>query len=280
LEDFFGVIKSSLLQFTVWDIVDILLVAVIIYFLLKITSKTRAIQVLKGLGIIIVIARVCELLRLTAVVWLLDYVIGAGAVFLVILFHPEIRRALERIGRGKFFALSFTSSSTGDEEKIIEEIQRAVQNLSIHKTGALIVFERKTGLRDVTESGTYINADISSEMIENIFYVGAPLHDGAMIIKGSKIIAAGCFLPLSDNKQIASELGTRHRAALGISELSDSITVIVSEETGVISVANEGTLTRYMDSKALREVLEQIYSDKPNAVQTIGEKIKRKGSNK
>lgn len=267
------------MQLQILDFIDMLLVAVIVYFLLKFTKRTRAIQVLKGLGIIIIVAYLCELLRLPTVTWLLNYVIQAGALMLVIIFQPEIRRALERIGRGKILGISLSPQNGPGEDaiKVIEEIHKAILNLSIHKTGALIVFEQKTGLKEVIESGIALNAQISSEVIENIFFKNAPLHDGAMIIKDDIIVAAGCFLPLSDNKQITSELGTRHRAALGISEISDCIVLVVSEETGVISMAREGVLERYLDSKALRVALEKMMMPDPN---DIRRKIvfKRKGS--
>ena len=158
----------------------------------------------------------------------------------------------------------------------IEEIERAVLNMSIRKIGALMVFERKTGMKDVIESGNLLNARISSQLIENIFFPNSPMHDGAMILRGDKIVAAGCFLPLSDNKQISSELGTRHRAALGISELSDAYILIVSEETGVISLAHEGTITRYLDRKALHAILERIYEKGP----VKSKLLRRKGEKK
>lgn len=281
MQEFFEVIKNSILQFTWLDILDVLLVATLIYGLLKITSHTRAMQVLKGLGIIIVLAQFCELIGLSAVTWLLNYVINAGVVFLVILFQPELRRGLEKIGRGKIFDIAqLGGSENGDEVKLIEEIERAVLNMSIRKIGALMVFERKTGLRDVIESGTTLDAKISSELIENVFFPNSPMHDGAMILKNDKVVAAGCFLPLSDNKQISSELGTRHRAALGISEISDSIVLIVSEETGVISKAHEGTITRYIDRKALREILTDIFLGSKEKSVSIGTRIKRKVTRK
>lgn len=193
---------------------------------------------------------------------------------LVIIFQPEIRRALEKIGTGKIFELGF-SESKSESEDVIAEIERAILNMSIRKIGALIVFEKKTGMREVIESGTSIGARISSELVENIFFPNSPLHDGAMIINGDKLVAAGCFLPLSDDKTISSELGTRHRAALGISEISDAVVLIVSEETGVISKAFEGTITRYIDRKALRKILEDIYAG-TGGRPSIRERIKRK----
>jgi diadenylate cyclase len=167
----------------------------IIYGLLKITSGTRASQVLKGLGIFIVLAQLCELIGLSAMTWLLNTFINAGVVLLVIIFQPEIRRALERMGRGKIFDLPHNSFNAPDFGKETEEIERAILNMSKRKIGALIVFENRTGLKDVIESGSLIDAYITSELVENIFFPNSPLHDGAMIIRGNKIIAAGCFLP-------------------------------------------------------------------------------------
>jgi diadenylate cyclase len=148
--------------------------------------------------------------------------------------------------------------------------------MSKRRIGALIVFERKTGLKDVIESGTRLNAEISGELLENLFFVNSPLHDGAVIIREDRIEAAGCFLPLSDNKQIGQELGTRHRAALGVSEVSDSVTLVISEETGVISMAQDGGLIRYLDSKALKDLLEELFMIKQTS-KTRGIRIKRKG---
>ena len=267
-------ITNSILQFQFVDAIDILLVAILIYYLLKITVKTRAIQVIKGLAVLIVAAQICEFIGFTTITWLLQSIVGAGAVLLVIIFQPEIRRALEKIGTGRIFDMSFNAPHT-DSEDVIVEIERAILNMSIRKIGALIVFEKKTGMREVIESGTTVEAKISSELIENIFFPNSPLHDGAMIIKEDRIVASGCFLPLSDNKAISSELGTRHRAALGISEISDAVVLIVSEETGVISKAYEGTITRYIDRKALRKALEDIYSV-TGGRQSIRERIKKR----
>ena len=257
MADFFLPFTSGAIQFSWRDVVDIIIVAVIVYSLIRITSGTRALQVLKGLGIILAIALVCSILNLPTVTWILSWLINAAAVLLVILFQPEIRRALEKLGGGKFFGILVAPRE--DSDRIVDELMRAIINMSKRKVGALIVFERKTGLKDIIETGTLINAEIVSELIENIFYPNTPLHDGAMIIKDGKIMAAGCFLPLSDNKQISSELGTRHRAALGVSEVSDSYTIVVSEETGVISYMFDGMLTRYLDIPTLRDILERIF---------------------
>ncbi|MEA4854772.1 MAG: diadenylate cyclase CdaA [Christensenella sp.] len=253
-------LKNSLMAFSWMDAVDIIIVAVMLYWIIKLFAKTRAMRVLIGLGVILILARAFVAIGLKTTSWLLSAFISAGAFILVVLFTPEIRRGLETLGRGKIF--TFASSSQmqlQNAEHIIEEISRAVLNMSKQKVGAILVFERKTGLEDVLASGTRLDADISSELIENIFYPNTPLHDGAMILRDDKILGAGCFLPLSDNKQIAQDLGTRHRASLGISEVSDAYVIVVSEEKGIISFAYDGTLKRYIDAKALRDILSELY---------------------
>lgn len=273
MEDIFNALKNSLSYFTWIDVIDILLLAVVIYWLLKLTSKTRAMQVLKGLGIILVAAWVTDFLHLVGTAWILNYVLQIGALLIVIIFQPELRRALAKLGRGR---IELTPSHVVNAQETVENILKAVLNLSKKRVGALIVFERKTGLKEVIESGTRLSAMISSELLENLFFTNSPLHDGAVIIREDTIEAAGCFLPLSDNKQIGQELGTRHRAALGVSEVSDSVTLVVSEETGVISVAQDGTLIRYLDSKAIRDLLEDMYLIKQTSkYRTL--RLKRKG---
>lgn len=257
MADFFLPFTSGAVQFGWRDVIDIIIVAFIIYAIIKIVSGTRAAQVLKGLGIIIVLAIVFSIFNFQTVSWLLGWLVSAGAVVIVILFQPEFRRALEKLGGGKIFGVfGGNSGYSEDGEKLVSELMRSITNMSKRKTGALIVFERKTGIKDIIETGTTLNAEITSELVENIFFPNTPLHDGAMIIGQGKIVAAGCFLPLSDNKQISSELGTRHRAALGMSEVSDAYVIVVSEETGVISYMFDGTLTRYLDTVKLRELLE------------------------
>jgi len=273
LEDIYNAIIESLSNFGWKDIIDILLLSVIIYWLLKLTSKTRAIQVLKGLGVILVAAWVADLLDLAGTYWILNYVLQIGALLLVIIFQPELRRALARLGRG---TIELGPSTINNASENVDQILKAVLSLSKKRVGALIVFERKTGLKDVIESGTRLDARISSELLENLFFINSPLHDGAVIICDGRIEAAGCFLPLSENKQIGQELGTRHRAALGVSEVSDSVTLVISEETGVISVAQDGSLVRYLDSKAIRDLLEDLYMVKQTGKHHVL-RIKRKG---
>ncbi|MDP2892399.1 MAG: diadenylate cyclase CdaA [Bacillota bacterium] len=257
-------IRNSIAQFDVIrDTIDILLVAFLIYYLLKLTKGTRAMSVLKGLGIILIISWVTAFMRLNAITWVLNYVIASGAIVIVILFQPELRRALEHLGRGRFDRVRMWGKSTQEDgEYIIQEISRALINLAKRRAGALVVVERRTGLAEIYESGTRIGGFISSALIENIFEPNAPLHDGAIMIRGQEIVAAGCFLPLSDDHEISRELGTRHRAALGVSQISDCLCFIVSEETGVISLAREGKLIRYLDMKAIREALAEEYLKK------------------
>ena len=276
MRDFFGIITTSILQFRVLDLIDVLLVTVLIYQLIKLTRKTRASQVLKGVGLFVVFAGVCELIGLTMISWVLETFLSLGAVLLVVLFQPELRKAFERFGRGKIFVPG--ASEEENLAPVVEELQRAILNMSKRKIGALIVFERKTGLRDVMESGIELNAQITSELVENIFFPKAPLHDGAMIVRKGMVAAAGCFLPISDNKSLPSELGTRHRAALGISEVSDCVVIIVSEETGAISRAEEGVLTRSLDLKTLRATLEDLFvSAENNSSRLIDRFMKRGG---
>ena len=241
------------------DIIDILIVTVIIYFLLMMTRQTRASAVLKGLVVLLIATFVSDLLGLTALNWLLMSVVNNGAVVLVILFQPEIRKALEQLGRGAVRENSHAGEGE-DQARIIDEIIQCMTDLSRRRVGALIVFEQKTGLKDVIETGTAVDARISAPLLENIFEPNTPLHDGAVVIRGTRVVAGACILTLTEGRGISRELGTRHRAAIGISETTDAIVLIVSEETGIMSMARGGRLARHLDTKSLREILEGIYA--------------------
>ena len=241
------------------DIIDILIVTVIIYFLLMMTRQTRASAVLKGLVVLLIATFVSDLLGLTALNWLLMSVVNNGAVVLVILFQPEIRKALEQLGRGAVRENSHAGEGE-DQARIIDEIIQCMTDLSRRRVGALIVFEQKTGRKDVIETGTAVDARISAPLLENIFEPNTPLHDGAVVIRGTRVVAGACILTLTEGRGISRELGTRHRAAIGISETTDAIVLIVSEETGIMSMARGGRLTRHLDTKSLREILEGIYA--------------------
>jgi diadenylate cyclase len=242
------------------DIVDIVILALIIYQLIKITRETRAIQLLIGFGIIIIAAQLSQWLGLTGVSWLLSSILNAGVIALVILFQPELRRALERLGSGRLPDNSLLPIAA---EPIAgspaEELARAVLNLAKKRTGALIALQRANTLSHIVESGTYLDARLTSQLVENIFVPNSPLHDGAMIISGRRIVAAGCFLPLAANVQLGPELGTRHRAAIGMTETTDALVIVVSEETGIISVAEAGRLSRFLDASGLRQEIGKVY---------------------
>ena len=261
---------------TLTDAIDILIVAFLLYKLLMLTKETRASAVLKGLVVLFLATWISDLLGLTAMSWILTTVLSNGALVLVILFQPEIRKALEQIGRGTIRD-SFSKGGGDESSRIINEIANCMMNLSRRRVGALIVIEQKIGLKDVVETGTALDAKISAPLLENIFEPNTPLHDGAVLIRGGRIMAAGCILSLSDGKGISHELGTRHRAALGISETTDAISLIVSEETGIISFAREGRLTRHLDRTALEEVLGTVYAQKETGLlATLLEKRKQR----
>ncbi len=257
-------ISSGMSQFRIADAIDILVIAVLIYRLLLLTRETRAYQVLKGVGLLFIAALISDIFQITTLGWLFNSVLASGIVVIVVLFQPEIRRTLEHIGRGRFFGTELFNRVQPESSQVIRELHAAVMHLAKRHVGALIVIEQQTRLGDVVGTGTRIDGVISAPLIENIFEPNTPLHDGAVIIREEMILAAACFLPLSEETGISRELGTRHRAALGISSVSDSVTIVVSEETGVISFAREGKLIRYVDDKALRALLESLFLKENN----------------
>ena len=245
------------------NLVDIAILTVLIYQVIKLVMHTRANSLFKGIALILILAWLSDALEISALNWILQQVISMGFLAIVIVFQPELRRALDQLGRSKLTRQMFAASKkqkSGNTEHHVSEIVRALSNMSRKKIGALIVFERSTGLGDVIESGTTVDAEISDPLIENIFEPNTPLHDGAMIIRDERIVAAACILQLSDDYTISRELGTRHRAAIGITESTDAVSLIVSEETGIISMARDGKLTRYLDAKSLTILLTEIFA--------------------
>ena len=238
------------------DIADILIVAIIIYELLMLTRDTRGSAVLKGLAMLLLIVGISNLFGLTALNWLLMSVVNNGALVLVILFQPELRKALEQIGRGARIETKRRDTDKDEATRIIDEIIRCLQDLSRRHVGALIVFEQKTGLQDIIENGIGIDARITSGLLENIFEPNTPLHDGAALIEGDRIVAAKCILPVTQS-DVPKSFGTRHRAAIGMSEISDAIIVVVSEETGDISIAQGGEIRLNIDPVRLQQTLQR-----------------------
>ncbi|MBE6026103.1 MAG: TIGR00159 family protein [Clostridiales bacterium] len=240
------------------DVLDILIVAFLFYKLLGFIRETRAEQLAKGLLVLVLVALAASWLHLYTLQWILSNLVNVGLIAIVIIFQPELRRLLENLGRNKLIS-NFSGIDLEEAEEITIEIRESLLSMSKSRTGALIVFERETTLTDIIETGTLIQAGISREMIGNIFYEGAPLHDGALIVRGDKLWAAGCVLPLTEDKKLSKELGTRHRAGIGITENSDALVFIVSEETGIISKAENGKLERNLNAARIDELLQSVY---------------------
>jgi diadenylate cyclase len=237
------------------SILDIMIVTFVFYKAIVLIRGTRAEQLVKGLAVLIMITVISRALGLAALEWLLTNLMTVGIVAIPVVFQPELRRVLETLGRGKIFTRSNQLYAEFDFELMLEEIIKAIQVLVKKRIGALIILERETGLKEIIETGIPIDGHVSAELLINIFMPRSPLHDGALIIRGNRVAAAGCYLPLTENPNLSKELGTRHRAALGVSEQSDAVSIIVSEETGVVSLTNNGKLTRYLDDKTLRQML-------------------------
>ena len=260
------------------DIIDILIVAIIVYELILLTRHTRGSALLKGLFLLFVIVILSNLFRLTSLNWLLMAVLQNGALVLVILFQPEIRKMLERMGRSRLITKNSRRNPEDESTTIISEIIQTVVDLSRRKVGALIVFERKTGLQDVIETGTLLNAEISAPLLENIFEPNTPLHDGAVVIRDDQIMAAACILPLAEASGVSRELGTRHRAAVGITENTDAAVIVVSEETGIISLATDGALKRPLSIDELTEILNGLYKSNVSGLASFLRNYFKKGS--
>ena len=245
------------------DYLDIVVVAFLIYYLVKLIKETRAMQLLKGMAFILIVYVVAALAELQTLQFIMNTVISTGVLALIILFQPELRRVLERVaqtqlsGLKKFFGAGDSRTVEHFEEtsNCIDVVSEACKSLSKTRTGALMVFERETKLGEIIKTGTVVDAEPSTELIGNLFYVNTPLHDGAMVIRAGRLYASGCFLPLSQNYTISKEMGTRHRAALGMSENSDAVVVVVSEETGTISIAENGKIERNFTPENLRRRL-------------------------
>ena len=243
------------------DIVQILLIAIFVYYLMVWIKNTRAYTLLKGVLIVSVFLIIAAILRMDTILWICQQLSVVAITGVLVIFQPELRRALEHIGRTKIGTRTFSVAKEGEsllqqERKCINAVVEAAASFQKSKTGALIVFERQTKLGEIVDTGTIVNADPSAQIIGNIFFNKAPLHDGAMIIRNGMIYAAGCILPLTKNDSLSVDLGTRHRAAVGMSENSDAVILVVSEETGTISLAINGVITRNYTRETLKGALE------------------------
>ena len=256
MQNFF---QNIVLSIGITDVIDILIVAFVVYKVLGFIRETRAEQLIKGLLILVAATFLADAFDLYTISWILNGTLTLGVIALVIVFQPELRRGLEYVGRSKIVKSPFGQFDKEKAKLIVSSFTKAIDEFSKSKTGALIVVERETALSDIAETGTTLNAFVSTELLGNIFYEGAPLHDGAVIIRGDRVMAAGCVLPLTQNNQLSSELGTRHRAALGITENSDALVLVVSEETGIISMADNGKLSRFLDIKSVEKILLNLY---------------------
>jgi diadenylate cyclase len=252
------------------DIIDIAIVSYIIYKLFLLVRGTRAVQLLKGIFVLVGTWAVSTWFNLYTLKWLMNQMFTFGVLAILIIFQPELRRALEQLGRGKLFAR--TSVVERDISDRIGEVFKAVNYMSKRKIGALIVFERSTGLSDYIESGIQMESVLSSELLINIFVPNTPLHDGAVIVRGNQIMAAGCYLPLSENPFISKELGTRHRAGIGVTEVCDAVSVIVSEETGQVSLAVGGMIVRDIKEESLISKLFEELNPNPKERERNGAK--------
>ena len=261
--------KLGSLSFGVTDLLDIALISFVVYNAIKLVRETRAFQLIKGLLLLAVAYLLVNQLDMQTSSYIFRFLFQNVFIILVILFQQEIRQVIEKVGNSKFTSLSLIlKGNSADKEKTvndsINEISKAVQRMSESKTGSLIVMERQTLLGDVIKSGKPVDAYITHELIGNIFFPKSPLHDGAAIVRNGRLVAAGCVLPLTKNTDVSSDLGTRHRAALGMSELSDAVVVVVSEETGIISLAYAGALERNLSDSELREKLINYLVDNPS----------------
>lgn len=266
VQEFFNNIISEI---GIIDVIDMLIVAFVVYKILGFIVKTRAVQILKGVLVLIVALVLSDYFNLYTLNWMCKGAVAMGAVAVLVVFQPELRRALEYMGRGSFMRPAIRQEDKEQVKRDVNQIVRAMDDFSANRVGALIVLEGQTQLEDIAETGTLLDAAISEQLLGNIFYEGSPLHDGAAIIRKGKIHAAGCVLPLTGKQEIGKNLGTRHRAGLGITEHSDALVLIVSEETGIISLARDGKMDRFLDRKSVEKLLLDFYLKSNDLSETI-----------
>lgn len=269
LKEFFSKVTMwvRIPSMNVIDVLEIIIIAFIVYNVIKWVRSTRAWMPVKGLMILLLFWLAASILKMDVILWILNNTIGVGITAIIIVFQPEIRRALEQLGQQSFPSTLriFSEGKEGEErlsEKTVEELVKGTFSLARHKTGALIVLEQEVSLGEYEETGIAIDGVVTNQLLINIFEHNTPLHDGAVIIRNNRIVAATCYLPVSKNMRLSKELGTRHRAGVGISEVTDSFTIIVSEQTGKVSLARNGTLISNIDADYLRMKLQEIQKDR------------------
>jgi diadenylate cyclase len=257
-----NLLGAAFASFRISDIIDIGIIAFLLYKLIVLFRDTRSKQIIKGVSVLLIVWIIARLLNLVMLSWMFTKAVDYLIIAAIIVFHPEIRRALEGMGRSNIGRGIFNISTPEEDRQNIlagiDAVCRASSSLQENKTGALIVFERETGLGEIINTGTVLSAEASPSLIGNIFFPNTPLHDGAVVVRGGRIYAAGCYLPLSEKTDIFKGLGTRHRAAIGLSEQSDAVVIVVSEETGTISIAYQGELFREFTSVSLRRKLTEL----------------------
>lgn len=254
-------------RITITDVIEIIIIAILIYYIMDWFKKTRAWTLIKGILVLFLFTGFAMVFQFNTILWIFKNTISVGVIAVIIIFQPEFRRALEQLGRKNYLASFFASDDTKNgrklERKVLNEIAKAVYAMAEVKTGALIVIEQEVKLGDYERTGITIDGEVTSQLLINIFEHNTPLHDGAVLIRNNRIVSATCYLPLSDNLDINKSLGTRHRAAIGVSEVSDSITVIVSEETGAVSLAHNGVIYRSLAQDTFVEKIEELSKNEP-----------------
>ncbi|MDR1778350.1 MAG: diadenylate cyclase CdaA [Clostridiales Family XIII bacterium] len=272
------VLTDLIAGFRIWDFIDIALIAFVVYKIIGFIRETRAEQLVKGLLILVLATFLSGFLHLYAMSWMLKAAMQFGVIALVVVFQPELRRGLERLGHSKFFRPRYADMDKDDIKQLAASIAKSVDYFSANKIGALIVVECETSLSDYAQEGVMLNGQLTSELLSNIFMPGTPLHDGAAIIRQNRIVAAACILPLTEGVGLPTEIGTRHRAAIGITEVSDCLAIVVSEETGIISSARDGKLTRFLQVKTLEKRILNLYlgEDEDGARGSIAKKVRRR----
>lgn len=256
LESVVAYILNFFNMVSIQDIIDILLVTIVLFNVIRFLTKTNALSALVAVLLLVIVMTLSNIFGLFTMYYLLDSTVQVGVIAIIVLFQPELRRALEQLGGRRISAL-FSRPATGNIDYAILQTVEACKALSADRVGALMIFERTTKLDDIVKTGTLLDAGITSELLKNIFYPKAPLHDGAAIVRADRIAGAGCVLPLTNNPNLSKDLGMRHRAGIGMSENSDAVVVVVSEETGAISVAIDGMLKRHLSADTLEKLLRQ-----------------------